>query len=69
MGERPKVYCFIGRLKSGGKGVRGIRRVTLAAAWLAKQEGWKVLGPDPLDMAALEDYNARLAPFNPPRVP
>jgi hypothetical protein len=24
MGERPKVYCFIGRLKSGGKGVRGI---------------------------------------------
>jgi hypothetical protein len=64
---KPAVHCFVGRLKSGGKGIRAIRRVTLAAAYLAKQDGWKVLGPDPLDMEALAQWEADHQ-FNRPRL-
>ena len=65
--ERPDVHCFIARMKSGGKGFRAIRRVTLAAAWLAKQDGWRVVGPDPLDMEAVARWDAEHVPFNHPR--
>lgn len=71
MGEkiRPVVYAFIGRAKSGGKGIRAIRRVTLATAWLAKQDGWKVVGPDPATMQALAAWEEDQRPFNQPRMP
>lgn len=69
MEPRPVVHCFVGRLKSGGKGVRGIRRVTLCQAAFLMDEGWRVIGPDPGDLAKLAQWERSAAPFNQPRMP
>lgn len=66
MDEKPTIRCLIGRPKADG-GVRSIRLVSLAAAFLAMHEGWIVIGPDPQDLQRYEQWLTDRGPFNAPR--
>lgn len=57
--------CFIAKPVYGGRGdVERSRMVPLSTAYLAKQAGWIIVGPDPQDEDALAAWERTRQPFN-----
>lgn len=65
--ERPHVRCLVARTLRDGSFSR-TKLVTLAEAYVHMQCGWQVVGPDPDDIDALEEWERTQNPFgNRPR--